>query len=511
MSDLDRSLAALDSLVMVRPDQAIDAMPDASSQIAPFMQPSLPQCDARDGTRHTRPLSEQGNAQRLADANGDRLKYVHDAKTWIIWSGAAWHWDRDGSGVRSLAASLPSAIYSEGNACIKDATHFAKWARKSQQQRTITAAVSILSDFAAVRLPLVSVDADDFAIGFNQAKHVINLRNGTTRAATPADYIIKSLNAETIGDATKAVRWVQFMEQVFEDDRELIDWLQRFTGYLLTGSTQEQIFLFFFGYGANGKSVFVEVLKHIMGDCARAIASETLSESKRQAGSATPDLADLIGARLVLCSETEDNTALAESLVKNLVSGDSMAVRKLYAAPMQFTPHFKLVMAGNHKPIVKGNDNGIWRRVRLVPFNRTFLADERDPRLLDTLKAEAPHILAWMVAGCIEWQRRGLIDTPASIRDATAAYQVDQDIIGKWLEECTSRNPQSETDSRDLYASYQKWCALNGLKPASNAVLGRRLSERGFAVRKSHSKRYAIGLTLTDLCQAAYLEAKYGD
>ncbi len=488
----------------------LEVVPDISSrEVAPFMEPILPKCDARDGTRDTRPLTEYGNAQRLFDANSDRLKYIHDAQSWIVWNKSAWQWDA-GSGVRSLAASLPGAIYDEGAGHLKDSEHFGRWARKSQELRTINASVSMLSDFAPVRLPLACIDADHFTIGFNQARQVIDLRNGTTRPAIPSDYITKSLSAETIGNAAKAVRWAQFLEQVFSGDQELIDWMQRFCGYLLTGSTQEQIFLFCFGHGANGKSVFIELLKHIIGDYSRAIASETLSESKRQAGGATPDLAALIGARLVLCSETEDNTALAESLVKSLVSGDSMAVRQLYAAPVEFKPNFKLVMAGNHKPVVKGNDNGIWRRVRLVPFNRTFSPDERDPHLLDKLRAEAPHILAWMVAGCIEWQRHGLADTPATIRQATDAYQVDQDLTGTWLAECTASCAHGETSSGDLYANYKAWSLDNGLRPASAVALGRRLSERGYSVRRSSGKRLWCGLMLTDSRHVDYTSAKGG-
>ena len=488
----------------------LTAAPDTSSrELSPFMEPCLPKCDSRDGTRDTRPLTEYGNAQRMFDANSDRLKYIHDAQSWIVWNSAAWQWDT-GSSVRSLAAQLPATIYSEGAGHINDAEHFGKWARKSQEQRTINAAVSMLSDFAPVRLPLACIDADHFAIGFNQARQVIDLCNGATRAATPSDYITKSLSAETVGDAAKAVRWAQFLEQVFDGDQELINWMQRFCGYLLTGSTREQIFLFCFGHGANGKSVFIEVLKHIIGDYSRAIASETLSESKRQAGGATPDLAALIGARLVLCSETEDNTALAESLVKSLVSGDSMAVRQLYAAPVQFTPNFKLVMAGNHKPIVRGNDNGIWRRVRLVPFNRTFAPDERDPHLLARLRAETPHILAWMVAGCIDWQRHGLANTPTTIRRATDAYQVDQDLTGTWLSECTSSSTHGEASSGDLYANNKAWSLDNGLRPASAVALGRRLSERGFSDRKSNGKRLWCGLTLTDSRHDDYARAKGG-
>jgi len=224
-----------------------------------------------------------------------------------------------------------------------------------------------------------------------------------------------------------------------------------------------------------------------------------LGESKRAAGGATPDLAALIGARLVICSETEDNTAMAESLVKSLVSGDSMAVRHLYGAPIQFTPNFKLVMAGNHKPIVRGNDNGIWRRVRLVPFNRTFTPEERDPHLLTKLREETSHILAWMVQGCIEWQSVGLSATPSIIRQATDAYQVDQDLIGNWLNECATVDKYAETQASDLYANYKIWCLDNGLRPASAVSLGRRLSERGFFNRKSNGKKIWTGLTLSDL------------
>ena len=488
----------------------------SSPELVPFMAPSLPKADARDGTRDTRPLTEYGNVLRLFDIHGGRLKYVHDTQSWLIWDGGAWK-TNGCSSVRTLAATLSTAIYAEGAGHINDAEYFARWARKSQEQRTIDAAVSLLSDFAQVRIPFAGLDADQFVVGFGRATQVIDLQSGVARAAAPADYVTKSLGVASVGNAGHALRWLQFLDQVFGGDQELIDWLQRFCGYLLTGSTREHMFLFCFGHGANGKSVFIELLKHIMGDYSRAIASETLSEAKRQAGGATPDLVALIGARLVLCSETEDNTALSESLVKSLVSGDSMAVRPLYSAPVQFTPNFKLVMAGNHKPVVRGNDDGIWRRVRLLLFGKTFSPDERDPHLLAKLKAEAPHILAWMVAGCIAWQQQGLADTPATIRQATDDYQADQDLMARWLGECTVHSVHDETTSGDLYASYKVWCLDNGLKPANSATLGRRLSERGYSVRKSHGKSIWRGLTLgsnqyadPNANSSAYLRATQG-
>ncbi|MFZ4538622.1 phage/plasmid primase, P4 family [Propionivibrio sp.] len=496
----------LDAVRYLLTDRPVQKQP---LELAPYYAPLLPQVDSRDGTANSRPLTEYGNAQRLSDEYGENLRYCYDVLAWLQWGGASWTWDT-GSQVRSMAASLPKSIYQEGVNHIADAPHFANWARVSQKLRTVSAAVSLLSDFAEIRLPMACIDADHFTVGFDQARQIINLKNGTTRPATQSDYVTKALTPASVGDASKAVRWIQFLDQVFDGDAELIDWLKRFCGYLLSGSTREQVFLFCHGFGANGKSVFIELLKFVMGDYARAIASETLSESKRQAGGATPDLASLIGARMVVCSETEDNQAMAESLVKSLVSGDSMSVRKLYCAPMEFQPNFKLLLSGNHKPVIRGNDNGIWRRVRLIPFNRTFSPKERDPDLLEKLKSEAPHILKWMIDGCIQWQAKSLADTPTVVQEATDSYRVDQDLTGRWLDECTSRSVQGEESTTDLYANYKTWSIDNGLRPASAVALGRRLSERGYVARKSHGKRFLSGLSLSDTRHNDYASAKGG-
>jgi P4 family phage/plasmid primase-like protien len=463
---------------------------------ATFNAPALSGTDSRDGTESTRPLSELGNAERLLDAHSDNIHYVHDAKAWLHWRGGAWIWDVDGAAVRGLATLLPQQIYNEGGLHLVDAEYFAKWSRTSQKERTILATVSLLQDFEQIRLPLSLVDADLFKVGFDNARQVLDLRTGQARPARQDDFITKSLSVGSMGESSKAIRWQAFLNQIFNGDAELIDWVKRWCGYMLSGSTSEQIFVFCFGVGANGKSVLGDILRYILGDYARAISSETLTESKRAAGSATPDLAELIGARMAMSAETEDGAALAESLIKSLVSGDTMTVRKLYTAPVQFTPQFKLMMLGNHKPIIKGNDHGIWRRVRLIPFKRTFKPEERDANLADKLKAEAPHILAWMVEGCIEWQRRGLKDTPATIAQATGDYQEEQDLIGNWLSECCDLSPMNETSSTDIYANYQSWCISNGLRPNSNVALGRRLGERGFSLRQSSGKRLWAGIAV---------------
>ena len=497
LGEVSKQLGMLD--LAERDSSALSGAGDADPlpEMREFNAPGLAVADARDGTATTRPLTELGNAQRLLDLYSNVLRYVPEVNGWVVFRGGAWTWDKSGSFVRETAGKLGERIYAEGTKFdMAQAQHFAKHARNSQNVRTIDAAVSLLSDQSRIRLPLALIDADPMLIGFDYARQVIDLRTGMARKTAASDYITKSLTPCAIGDSAKAVRWLAFLEQVFDGDVGLIGWLHRWCGYLLTGSTSEQIFLFFFGLGANGKSVFAELLKHMMGDYGRAVASETLTDIKRQAGGASPDLADLIGCRLAMSSETEDGSALAESLVKSLTAGDTITARQLYAQPVQFQPAFKLLMLGNHRPIIRGNDYGIWRRVRLVPFTKTFNEQERDPHLLDTLKAEAPHILAWMVAGCVEWQRRGLADVPAVVASQTADYREEQDIIGQWLGECTKADRVSETETSELYTSYRTWALESGLKPASKVSLGRRLSERGYCGRKSSGKRFWVGMSL---------------
>ena len=452
--------------------------------------------DVRDGTATTRPLTELGNAQRLSDSHADNVKYIEGAGCFLHWGDVrkCWAWDLSGAMTRTLAAGLPPHIYKEGEQYLQHAQKFAAWSRTSQSESTIKAGVSLLKDFSNVRVPLHLIDGNQYMVGLDNARQVIDLKIGVVRAAQRSDYITKALNAQAVGQSYKAVRWLLFLKEVFGDDPELIKWLQMWCGYILTGSTAEQCFLFCYGFGANGKSVFIDTLRYILGDYARAIASETLTETKRAAGSASPDLADLIGARLALTTETEEGVALAESLLKALTGGDTLTARKLYSAPTQFTPQFKIIMSGNHKPLIKGNDDGIWRRVRLLPFTKTFDEGQRDTRLAEKLRAEAPHILAWMVEGCLSWQEQGLADIPQTIRAATAEYKDDQDLIGAWLAECCLLAPAKECVSTTLYNSYKFWSDNNGLRSSSSRVFSRRLTERGFSCRKSNSQQLWAGV-----------------
>lgn len=419
-----------------------------------------PNADIRDGT-NGHPLTELGNAGRLYDLHHKKLKYCPEMKAWLHWEINRWEWDNDGSRTRELSSQLPEIIYGEGVKTLEN-DYYLKWARKSSERRTIENAVTLLSDRIDIRIDLASIDSDPFVIGINEGRQLVDLRNGNVRNTQPCDFITKKLMVNRVGDAAGAIKWIRFLNQIFLGDQELIEWIQRLLGYSLTGSTQEQMFSFGFGSGSNGKGVLMSLLRQIWGDYYRTVAVETLMNQKRVGSAPSPDLADLVGARLIMSGETESGAALSESLIKLLTGEDKIKCRRLHKDPFEFIPQFKIFMAGNHKPTVKGIDNGIWRRIRLIPFDKIFTANEQDKTLVTKLLEEREHILAWLINGCLAWHNQGLQDIPRRIRSATEQYREDQDIVGQWLGERCALTPDGKSMARDLYNDYLIWVSKAG-------------------------------------------------
>ncbi|CAE6694310.1 hypothetical protein R69619_00402 [Paraburkholderia nemoris] len=437
----------------------------------------LPGADARDGMFGC-PLTEIGNAERLFGFHGDDLRYCPDTKAWLHWENGCWSWDLDGSKLRQLAANLSLSIYDEGRNYLHQAEHFIKWARKSGEKRTIESATKLLADRHELRVPLGYIDSDHFLMGIDNGRQVVDLRTGLVRSAMPSDMITKSAGVRAVGDESKAVRWKRFLDDIFLRDQEMIDWLQRFLGYSLTGSTREQFFTFGFGGGSNGKGVLASVMREVWGDYYRTISSETLMEQRRSSGAATPELAKLVGARLIISGETERGASLSEALVKLITGQEEISCRHLYGPEFEYLPQFKLFMAGNYKPTIRGTDNGIWRRVRLVPFNRKFEEHEMDKGLDSKLAAEREHIFAWILAGCLNWQERGLGDQPGVVEHATREYREKEDVIGEWLSEICSFGAERTTGARELFSKYQAWALANGYRPMSEKSFRENMLER---------------------------------
>ena len=193
--------------------------------------------------------------------------------------------------------------------------------------------------------------------------------------------------------------------------------------------------------------------------------------------SATPELAALKGARAVMTTEVDEGSFLSESLIKLMTGGDPIAARSLYAEPIEFVPCFKLFVAGNHKVVIRGTDEGIWRRIHLVPFEVTIAPEARDPNLFDKLKAELPGILNWAIAGCRDWQAHGLCP-PAEVTGAVADYRQEMDLLGLWLADCCIVDPALTIASTAAYWDYQVWAVASGLRPWSRIAFGRALRTR---------------------------------
>ena len=468
--------------------------------LSAFPIPANCEAGIKGGTHNTRPLTDLGNTLRLLDKYKHTLRYIYDSKSWLNWDKDHSVLITDDSKVLEFAKTLPLDIHAEGLLWIEANKEFANWAHKSSAASNLKSSVDLLKSESTIRITSSFLDNDDFLIGLNGAKTVVDLRTGLCRPVTFNDYATKSIACNQVGESHKALRFHKFLDEIFEGDREIINWLKRWCGYCLTGSMIEEFFVFCHGSGDNGKSVLVKLIGEILGDYANVIKSELLTQVKPQsAEAASPFLMGLVGSRFVATNETEERSTLNESFTKNIVSRDKQTGRKNYGSPENFYFSFKMMMMGNHKPNVRGADHSIWKRIRLLPFNKTFSKTEIDRDLPKKLALEHEHILAWMIEGCLEWQKVGLKDIPQSIIAATREYKEEQDELGDWLNDCINTKSLSDIEKSQLYANYKSHVIMNGSLLLSEKQLSRKLSDRGFVKRKSSGKVFWRGLSIINL------------
>jgi putative DNA primase/helicase len=322
---------------------------------------------------------------------------------------------------------------------------------------------------------LSSGDADLDLLGM-PAK-VCDLRTGAVREQLPEDYLTKSI--ADVPYAGNHPLWTAFLDKITGEDIELQHYLQRVAGYCLSGSTIEHVLFFLYGLGANGKTTFTNTLLGIWADYA-----QVLTENKNDRH--PTELAALRGARLVVASETEVGKRWAESRIKALTGGERIRARFCRCDEFEFTPQFKLMIQGNHKPGLRAVDVAIRRRVHLIPFTVTVPPEERDPKLLEKLRGEWPQILAWAIEGHAEWQRQGL-NPPQAVLDATEEYFQTEDVMLRWLEErCICLSQAGSTRTRVLYEDFKAWAEAAGEYCNSQKRFSQDLIDRGYTIRKSH-------------------------
>lgn len=432
----------------------------------------------------THPCTDQANADRLRRERGARMLYAVGIG-WHVWGADGW--SHDELAARGIAGGLGRIITREASAlsnlasCSRDgaerealqrrAIELMKHARASEMQRSVRAALSAAEPGLAIRAG--QLDADPWLLGC--ANGVVDLRTGALRAHRRGDFISRSTGVTFDATAT-APTWNAFLARIFRGHADLLPFLQRVAGWWCTGLTEPAHLVVLYGGGANGKSTFTNAISAALGAYACGAPPGLLMA--RHGEQHPTELALLHSKRLVLAAESGEGGRLDEERVKAITGGDPITARRMREDFFTFMPTHKTALATNHKPVVRGGDEGIWRRLLLVPFTETIPAEERDPHLGAKLRAELPGILAWAVAGCIAWQRGGL-DAPAMVRAATNEYRSEQDVIGLFLEERCVLTGNATVASAELFADYRDWCDEQGERPMTAKALGLRLQERG--------------------------------
>jgi putative DNA primase/helicase len=417
-------------------------------------------------------LTDLGNSERFVADHGEDVRYCYPWGKWLVWSGTRWERD-DAGGVHRLAKETVRGIYREAADAEDDGRRkaLAQHATRSEAESKIRA----MLELAKSELPVSPDELDGDPWLLNAENGTVDLRSGELRDHRREDLITKLVPVEYDPDAA-APAWGRFLERVLPGE-DLRAFVRRASGYSAAGDTSEQVMFINHGAGNNGKSTFQEAIVAALGDYSMRAPTEMLM-AKRSSG-VPNDVARLKGARFVTASETEEGRRLAESLVKDLTGQDTISARFMRAEFFDFRPTHKLWLSTNHKPEIRGTDNAIWRRIRLIPWAVTVPPAERDRRLPERLRAELSGILAWIVRGCLEWHREGLL-APDEVRQATREYRAEMDILAGFLADCCIRGERERSYAGELYSTYRRWSEAAGERPESQKRFGGRLKERGF-------------------------------
>ncbi|WP_210337719.1 phage/plasmid primase, P4 family [Mesorhizobium sp. INR15] len=424
-------------------------------------------------------FSDEALALRFANRHANDLRYVASWSKWLHWTGM--HWRLDDT---LLAFNLARVVCREEAAkCDKDRT-----AALVASAKTVAAVERLAKADRRLAATVAQWDADPWVL--NTPGGVIDLRTGKSRPHDASHYLTK---ITAVSPGSECRTWLAFLDRITAGDRDLQAFIQRMFGYGLTGDTSAHALFFLYGTGGNGKSVAIDTVSDILADYHKTAPIETFTASNSDRH--PTDLAGLRGARLVTAVETEEGRRWAESRIKSLTGGDKISARFMRQDFFEFSPQFKLVIAGNHKPGLRSVDEAIRRRFHLVPFTVTIPAADRDLKLKSKLKAEWSGILQWMIDGCLDWQSNGLCP-PSAVIDATAAYLEAEDAMAAWIEECCTRDPQGWTGTSELFASWKAWADRAGEFAGSTKRFAQNLETRGFQQLRKKNGRGFHGLVI---------------
>jgi putative DNA primase/helicase len=455
------------------------------------------------------PLTDLGNAERFRERYRGRLLWC-PAVGWLAWDGK--RWSRDGAEdlVKIAEHDTVRAIQDEADEVresgIKDVDEggrdiiidgddddpvmysdkIAKWGRMSEAIGKLGALSKRGAPYLAISID--KLDADKMKINVNNGTLVVNRRAEgdvvSFQEHDPADLITKIAPVDYDKDAL-CPEFDKFLHRV-QPSAEMRAFILQWLGLSMTGDVSEQKLAYLYGKGGNGKSVLVDACSHVAGDYGETVPIETFLDhgKSRGAGQATPDLALLPGVRMLRTSEPEKNSKLAEAMVKLVTGGEPIQARHLNRDFFKFYPQFKLTMSGNYRPTISGTDEGIWRRLRLVPFNVSIPKEERDTHLPDKLRAEASGILNRMLDGLRSWCDKGLVE-PEEVLLATAEYRASSDSLGRFLSSCIQDAAGERVQSSVLHQVYEAWCKSSGETAWKNKGFTMAMEDRGYKRKQS--------------------------
>ena len=456
--------------------------------------PGLPDMAKRDAQLLAENHTDSGNARRLVARHGPDLCYVSEWG-WMVWDGARWKRDTTGEAHRrakETARAMLREAAEENDSKRRDAA--VKHALATESARGITNMLAMAASEPEIAAEPAAFDREHLLL--NVANGTIDLTTGELREHRREDLITRLAPVEYDPDA-RSERWLRFLREVMKGRQQLEEFLQIAVGYSLTGETSEQVLFFLHGRGSNGKGAFIRTIEAMLGDYARTADFSAFLE---QRGERIPEaLADLTGARFVPASEPPRDRRFAEGMVKNVTGQDTLSARFLRKDRFTFRPRFKLWLSANEKPPIHGTDEGIWRRILLIPFELQVTRDRIDDTLERDLQgAELPGILAWAVEGCQRWLEQKL-PIPDEVRLATAAYREEMDTIGGFLAECCELDDHATESFVALHERFNGWASKGEQMTARR--FSNVLSDRGFGVVRSGSNgsRRRVGLRLVAL------------
>jgi putative DNA primase/helicase len=421
--------------------------------------------------------NDGGNAQMFVDRYSAVVRYIHaPIESWFIWDGNRWLPDAV-EDVHQLAWRLSNELVADS---VK-----APGRRDERKLRRgiaiggrnqISSMLWLARSDPRIVIRREEIDADNFLLGVRNG--VIDLRTGRRRDGQKGDFITKSCGCDYDATAT-ATRWLAFLDEIFEGQTDLTNYIQRAVGYTLTGDTREQCLFFLHGAGANGKSTFIETLMELLGDYGTT-ASQNILCFNKHVREPLDEIASLEGARFVSIAETGESH-MAEVRIKQLTGGDTVTGKAHYQKAASFRPKFKLWIFGNSKPEIHGVDYAMWRRIKLIPFNVQFPIEKQDPTLKEKLLRELPGILNWAIEGALAWQAEGRQIPPECVVKATNEYREDEDVLRDFIDENIEKAKGQELAHKELYRAYKDWHAEQASdKPFSSKKLAQMFRDRGY-------------------------------